>query len=201
MAELGYIRVSTFEQDPSLQRSALIEEGVEEQNIWFDVMGGAVKAGGRPEWTKLSAYARAGDTVTVWRIDRLGRSLVDILTTVADLQARDIGVRSLSDGIDPSTASGRLLLGLFGTLAEYERELIRERVVAGIAAAKANGVLFGRPAPDPDTVAAKLAVARHAMLSGKSAGQAAQMVGWSRSTFYRHGGPLRELVADDPHGG
>lgn len=126
----------------------------------------------------------------MWRIDRLGRSLIDVLTTVAELADRGIAVRSISDGIDPTTPVGRLMLGMLATLAEYERELIRERVNAGVAAARANGVVFGRPAPDPDVVAAKLAVAREAMnTQGKSAAQAAAMVGWSRTTFYRHGGP------------
>jgi DNA invertase Pin-like site-specific DNA recombinase len=190
MSTLGYTRISTTSQDDSLQRNALLEVGVTADRIFSDVVTGSSKAGDRPQWAKLSAYARDGDTVVVWRIDRLGRSLIDVLTTVADLQARGIAVRSISDGIDPTTPTGRLMLGLLATLAEYERELIRERVNAGIAAAKANGVKFGRPAADPDQVAAKLAVAREAMGSqGKSAVKAAAMVGWSRSTFYRHGGP------------
>ena len=190
MTLLGYTRVSTTTQDASLQRTALLEAGVAPDNIWSDVVTGSKDAADRPEWAKLTAYARDGDTVVVWRIDRLGRSLIDVLTTVAELADQGITVRSISDGIDPTTPVGRLMLGMLATLAEYERELIRERVNAGIAAARANGVVFGRPAPDADEVAARLAVARAAInTQGKSAAQAAAMVGWSRSTFYRHGGP------------
>jgi DNA invertase Pin-like site-specific DNA recombinase len=189
MALLGYTRVSTSLQDPALQRNALLELGVHADRIFSDVVTGTRGDAQRPAWSKLSGYAREGDIVVVWRIDRLGRSLVDVLSTVAELRERGIEVRSISDGIDPSTPTGRLMLGLLGTLAEYERELIRERVNAGIAAAKAGGVVFGRPAPDPDAVAAKLAVAREAIRTmGKSVPQAAAMVGWSKSTFYRHGG-------------
>ncbi len=83
--------------------------------------------------------------MVVWRIDRLGRSLLDVLNTVNLLRERDVKIKSVSDGIDPETSSGRLMLGMLGTLAEYERELITERVNAGIAAAKSNGTRFGRP--------------------------------------------------------
>lgn len=193
---LGYTRVSTAGQDPALQTDALLAAGVPHEHIFSDVITGASGAATRPAWGQLIEFARRGDTVVVWRIDRLGRSMLDVLQTVADLRERGIGVRSLSDGIDPSTPTGRLMLGLLATLAEYERELIRERVNASIAAAKARGVRLGRPpAEDSDTVAAKLAVAREAMRTqGKSAAQAATMVGWSRSTFYRHGGPHRATV-------
>ncbi|MGV8972822.1 MAG: recombinase family protein [Rhodoglobus sp.] len=190
MTALGYTRVSTAQQNASLQLDALLEAGVARESIWSDTISGSSDAADRPEWAKLSAYARPGDQIVVWRVDRLGRSLIDVLTTVGALQGRGIAVRSISDGIDPSTPVGRMMLGLLGTLAEYERELIKERVNAGIAAAKANGVQFGRRPPNPESVAAKLAVAREAMRSqGKSAAQAAALVGWSRSTFYRHGGP------------
>jgi DNA invertase Pin-like site-specific DNA recombinase len=189
MTLLGYTRVSTALQDPALQSRALLEAGVEPGRIFSDVVTGSRDAALRPEWAKLAEYAREGDVVVVWRIDRLGRSLIDVLSTVGELADRGIAVRSISDGIDPSTPTGRLMLGMLATLAEYERELIRERVNAGIAAAKAAGVVFGRPSPDAGAVAAKLAVAREAMRSqGVSAREAAAMVGWSRSTFYRHGG-------------
>ena len=193
MTLLGYTRVSTATQDPALQLDALLAAGVEDRHVFSDVITGSSGAANRPAWARLSAYARDGDVVVVWRIDRLGRSLIDVLSTVGELRERGIGVRSVSDGIDPDTPTGRLMLGLLATLAEYERELIRERVNAGVAAAQARGVRFGRPPADVDTVAAKLAVAREAMRTqGKSAKAAAAMVGWSRSTFYRHGGPAPE---------
>jgi DNA invertase Pin-like site-specific DNA recombinase len=102
---------------------------------------------------KLLEYAEDGDTVVVWRVGRLGRSLIDVLNTVNLLRERGVQVRSISDGIDPSTSTGWLMLNMLATLAEYERELIVERVNAGIAAARANGTEFGRPVADPIVVA------------------------------------------------
>ena len=122
----------------------------------------------------------------VWRVDRLGRSLIDVLNTVTLLRERGIQVRSLSDGIDPATSTGRLMLNMLATLAEYERELIVERVNAGIAAARQNGTRFGRPVLDPAVVADKLAIAADARAKGRTAEDAARLVGWSRATLYRH---------------
>jgi DNA invertase Pin-like site-specific DNA recombinase len=106
----------------------------------------------RPGLSAPLSYARRDDTVLVYRIDRPGRSLIDVLNTVAETQERGIGLRSLVDGIDPSTLSGRLQLGLFATLAEYERELINERVRAGVMAAR--GVKFGQKPVKQETVEA-----------------------------------------------
>ncbi|HZL06333.1 MAG TPA: recombinase family protein [Coriobacteriia bacterium] len=185
MALLGYTRVSTKQQDPSLQRVALLQAGVAPEHIYSDVITGASGAASRPAWAELTAYARDDDIVVVWRIDRLGRSMIDVLQTVAGLQARGIGILSVADGIDPRTPTGRLMLGILATLSEYERELINERVSAGIAAAKANGVRFGRPPQDARAVDAKLTVARQAIMGGASVAEAAGMVGWSRATYYR----------------
>lgn len=135
---------------------------------------------------KLLEYADDGDTVVVWRIDRLGRSLIDVLNTVNLLRERGVKVRSISDGIDPETSSGRMMLGMLATLAEYERELITERVNAGIAAAKQAGTRFGRPPVNPDIVEQKLAIVREARAKGRTAEEAARLVGWSRATLYRH---------------
>ena len=168
-----------------MQRDALMREGVAPEHIYDDVVTGASGAAGRLGWAKLTAYARDGDTVVVWRIDRVGRSMIDVLQTVAGLQARGILVLSVSDGIDPRTPIGRLMLGLLATLAEYERELITERVSAGVAAAQARGVKFGRPRQDPRAVDAKLTAARQAIMGGASVAEAAGMVGWSRATYYR----------------
>lgn len=182
---LGYTRISTTQQNADLQRDALLRAGVAPGDIYDDVVTGASGAASRPGWTKLTAYARQGDTIVVWRIDRLGRSMIDVLQTVASLQSRGIGVLSVADGIDPRTPTGRLMLGILATLSEYERELINERVSAGVAAAKANGVRFGRPPQDPRAVDAKLTVARQAVMDGASVAEAAGMVGWSRATYYR----------------
>jgi DNA invertase Pin-like site-specific DNA recombinase len=134
--------------------------------------------------TKLLEYAETGDTVIVWRIERLGRSLIDVLNTVGLLRGRGIHVRSLSDGIDPATSTGRLMLHMLATLAE--RELIAERVNAGIAAARESGTRIGRPPVSPDIVAEKLAIVAEARDRGRTAAEAAALVGWSRATLYRH---------------
>lgn len=112
--------------------------------------------------------------------------MIDVLNTVNLLRDRDIQVRSVSDGIDPATSTGRLMLNMLATLAEYERELIVERVTAGIAAARQNGTSFGRPPSDPAVIADKLAIAADARAKGRTAEDAARLVGWSRATFYRH---------------
>lgn len=135
---------------------------------------------------KLLEHATDGDTLVVWRIDRLGRSLLDALNTVSGLRDRGIQVRSISDGIDPATPTGRLMLNMLATLAEYERELIVERVRAGVAVAQGAGTQFGRPKSDPAVVAEKLAIVAAARAEGKTAAQAAELVGWSRPTLYRH---------------
>src|SRR5665648_553297 len=185
MTLIGYTRISTKQQDASLQRAALLQAGVDPEHIYSDVITGASGTAHRPGWAKLTTYARDGDTVVVWRIDRVGRSMIDVLQTVAGLQARGILVLSVSDGIDPRTPIGRMMLGLLATLAEYERELIKERVTAGVAAAQARGVRFGRPPADPLAVEARLAGARSAIAGGASVAEAAARVGWSRATYYR----------------
>lgn len=142
MRLLGYTRVSTREQDARLQLDALTAAGVEARDVFADVTSGSRKAVDRPGMRKLLEYASPGDTVVVWRVDRLGRSLIDVLNTVNLLRGRQIDLRSVQDGIDPATSSGRLMLNMLATLADYERELITERVNAGIAAAKASGTRF-----------------------------------------------------------
>lgn len=186
MRLLGYTRISTGAQDATLQVDALVAAGVQERDIFADVTSGRKEAAARPGMGRLLEHATAGDTVVVWRIDRLGRSLVDVLSTVAMLGERGIGVRSVSDGIDPATSTGRLMLNLMATLAEYERELIVERVTAGIAAARESGTRFGRPPSDPKIIARKLAIVNEARAAGHTAADAAELVGWSRATFYRH---------------
>lgn len=129
----------------------------------------------------------------MWRVDRLGRSLIDVLNTVNLLQDRGVALRSLSDGIDPATSTGRLMLNMLATLADYERELITERVNAGVAAARGRGTRFGRPVVEPSVVAGKLEIAEQERAKGHTAEQAAQLVGWSRATLYRHQRAQRDL--------
>ena len=186
MRLLGYTRVSTASQDPRLQIDALVQAGVEERDVFCDVTSGSNTAIHRPKMQRLLEYAKPGDTIVVWRVDRLGRSLIDVLNTVTLLSELGISIRSVQDGIDPTTTSGRLMLNMLATLAEYERELITERVNAGIAAAKASGTMFGRPRVDQQMVTDKLATAKEARAKGRTATQAAKQVGWSRATLYRH---------------
>ncbi|WP_148239439.1 recombinase family protein [Ruania zhangjianzhongii] len=186
MRQLGYTRVSTATQDAQLQVDALLAAGVQERDVFSDVTSGSRSAIERPGMKRLLDYVEADDIVVVWRIDRLGRSLIDVLNTVNLLRDQEVKIRSLSDGIDPETSSGRLMLGMLATLAEYERDLITERVNAGIAAAKQCGTRFGRPPLDPGVITEKLAIANDARAKGRTAEEAARLVGWSRATLYRH---------------
>ncbi|MBB1035421.1 recombinase family protein [Dietzia sp. CQ4] len=198
MRHLGYTRVSTASQDAQLQLDALVDSGVQKRDVFSDVTSGSRTAIERPGMKRLMDYIEPGDTVVVWRIDRLGRSLIDVLNTVNLLRDKGVKIRSLSDGIDPETTSGRLMLGMFATLAEYERELITERVNAGIAAAKQNGTRFGRPPVDPAVIAEKLDIAQDVRRKGRTAAEAASLVGWSRATLYRHQQAARALEALEP---
>lgn len=183
---LGYTRVSTGGQDARLQVDALVAAGVEDRDIFPDVVSGRRTAKDRPGMRRLLDIVRPGDVVVVWRIDRLGRSLRDLLDTVTLLRDQGVEIRSLSDGIDSTTALGRMQINLLTTLAEYERELNAERVAAGIAAARARGVRLGRPPLDPKVVADKLETALIYRSRGLTAAEAARRVGWTRATFYRH---------------
>jgi len=140
-ARIGYARVSTPEQDMSLQIDALERAGC--SRIFQDVASGAKAE--RKGLDEALAYLRPGDTLVVWKIDRLGRSLAHLVGVVEDLRSRGIGFRSLTDpGMDTTTASGALIFHIFGALAAFERELIRERTKAGLAVAAARGRRGGR---------------------------------------------------------
>lgn len=141
MALLGYARVSTGMQNPDLQLDALVAAGCD--RTWTDRASGARAR--RPALDELLSYARSGDTLVVWRLDRLGRSVAHLVQTVAQLDEGGIGFWSLTEAIDTTTAGGRLLLHVFASLAEFERDLIRERTAAGLVAARARGRVGGRP--------------------------------------------------------
>ena len=145
--KIGYARVSTLDQNPNLQRDALERAGCEK--VIVDRVGGTTAA--RPGLAKVKELLRAGDALVVWRLDRLGRSLKDLIAWAAWLEANGIALQSLHEVIDTSTPTGRLTFHLFGALAEFERNLICERTRAGLQAARARGRLGGRPkALDPD---------------------------------------------------
>ena len=138
---IGYARVSTLDQDLALQRQALKAAGCE--RIFEEAASGA-KAD-RPQLARVLDHMRAGDTLVVWKLDRLARSLQQLIETVAALDGKQVQLRSLTEQIDTSTPSGRLTFHIFSALAEFERSLIRERTLAGLAAARAAGRTGGRP--------------------------------------------------------
>lgn len=175
----GYARVSTSDQDPDLQLDALGSAGCE--RIWCERISGAARQ--RPEWSALEEQLRPGDTVVVWKLDRLGRSLSHLVNTIDALSVRGVGFRSLTEAIDTTSPSGRLVLHMIGAMAEFERELIRERTRAGMVAARERGVRVGRPRSVSE---AQLAAARQLVESGThSISSAAQAVGVSRGAMYR----------------
>ncbi len=139
--KLGYARVSTSQQDEALQRDALTTAGCD--RVFVDKASGKLES--RPALDELLAQVRVGDAVVVWRLDRLGRSLKHLIETVQDLERRGVAFVSLTESIDTSTPGGRLVFYIFGALAEFERDLIRERTLAGLAAARARGRTGGRP--------------------------------------------------------
>jgi DNA invertase Pin-like site-specific DNA recombinase len=138
---IGYARVSTLEQDLALQLDALKQAGCD--SIFDDTASGATTK--RLGLTEALSYVRKGDTLVVWRLDRLGRSLRHLIDVIADLESRGIGFKSLQEAIDTTTSGGRLIFQIFGALAEFERNLIRERTQAGLKAARVRGRLGGRP--------------------------------------------------------
>jgi DNA invertase Pin-like site-specific DNA recombinase len=138
---IGYARVSTHEQSLSLQLDTLKKAGC--RKVLDDKTSGARSE--RPGLKAALEYAREGDMLLVWRLDRLGRSLKDLIETIGSLEKRGVGFRSLQESIDTTTSGGRLIFHVFGALAEFERNLIRERTRAGLEAARARGRKGGRP--------------------------------------------------------
>ena len=177
---IGYARVSTEDQRLDLQRHALDEAGCE--RIFEDTAGGA--AAERPALREALAQLRAGDTLVVWRLDRLGRSLKDLIAHAECLRTQSVGLRSLKEAIDTDSSAGQLVFHIFGALAEFERALIRERTRAGLAAARARGRVGGRRKRlDADR-------RRHAVELYRSRQRTVKeicaLVGISRSTLYAY---------------
>lgn len=139
--KVGYARVSTHEQDTTLQRVALEEAGC--GKVFEETASGAQRD--RPALAEALAFMRDGDTLVVWKLDRLARSTKQLIETVEGLEARGVGFLSLTEKIDTTSAGGRLIFHVFAALAEFERGLIRERTVAGLASARARGRMGGRP--------------------------------------------------------
>lgn len=176
---LGYARVSTSDQDAALQIDALAAAGC--YRIFTDRASGSLES--RPELDKLLDQIRPGDTLVVWRLDRLGRSLRNLIDQVTVLHQRDIGFKSLQETIDTTSSGGRLVFHVFGALAEFERDLIRERTNAGLAAARARGRTGGRPAL---LTKDKLMTARRLYEQQEmTVAKIGEVLGVSRSTVYR----------------
>lgn len=175
---LGYARVSTNEQDPQLQLDALEQVGVD--RIYTDHSSGAATA--RPQLDDMLRNARRGDTIVIWRLDRLGRSTKHLLELTADLDARGIGLRSLNEQIDTTTANGRLIFTLLAAISEFERQLLSERTSAGLQAARKRGRFGGRPrALTPQAEQAVLDLRD----KGQTVTQIAATLRVSRATVYR----------------
>jgi DNA invertase Pin-like site-specific DNA recombinase len=176
---IGYARVSTDDQHLDLQLDALREAGC--SRVFTEKASGALDD--RPELARLLDHLRKGDTVVVWRLDRLGRSLRHLIEIVAEFDERGVAFQSLTEGINTTTPGGKLVFHLFGALAEFERALIQERTRAGLAAARARGRKGGRPRKLTEQ---KLAVARSMYEDGKhTLAEIADVLGVSRSTLHR----------------
>jgi DNA invertase Pin-like site-specific DNA recombinase len=177
---LGYARVSTTDQQPGLQVDALERAGC--YRVFIETASGARTD--RPVLEQLLDQLRPGDTVVVWKLNRLGRSLRHLVDTVAGLADRGIGFRSLQEAIDTTTPGGKLVFHVFAALAEFERDLIRERTIAGLAAARARGRHGGRPSV---MTTHKARVAQDMYGSGQyTVATIAKTLGVSRASIYRH---------------
>jgi len=177
---IGYARVSTQDQKPQLQLDALKGAGCE--RIFEEKASGAQRE--RPALKEAIAFLREGDTLVVWKLDRLARSLRQLIDTIETLEERGIGLRSLTENIDTTTSGGRLVFHIFGALAEFERSIIRERTVAGLASARARGRLGGRPrAMTPEDVAIAKTLLANPEIPVK---EIARRQGVSVSTLYKH---------------
>jgi DNA invertase Pin-like site-specific DNA recombinase len=186
--DIGYARVSTGEQTLDLQLDALTKAGC--GKVYTETASGAKAE--RPVLEEVLGYLRKGDTLVVWRLDRLGRSLKHLIEVVAVLAERGIGFKSLTEQIDTTTPGGKLIFHVFGALAEFERDLIRERTHAGLAAARARGRLGGRPKKLADEK--QLALARSLYDGGQTdIDTICTTLGISRATLYR---ALKERAVD-----
>src|SRR5687768_1829920 len=178
---IGYARISTTDQTLALQQDALTAAGYD--RIFTDTASGSRTD--RPGLTEALSHMRTNDTLVVWRLDRLGRSLGHLIETVRDLQARGVHFRSLQEQLDTGTSGGKLVFHVFGALAEFERDLIRERTMAGLAAARARGRRGGRRGLSPEKVHQLRTLAAD---QTNSIPGICRTLGISRATFYRHVG-------------
>jgi len=175
--KIGYARVSTTDQNPALQLAALKKEGC--KKIFTDKLSGVLRK--RPELDKCLKQLNPGDVLVVWKLDRLGRSLRDLITLLDDLKGQGVRFKSLTEAIDTHTPTGRAMWQMIGVLAELERSLISERTRAGREAAVKRGVKMGRK---PKLSPQQLAQARTLIDNGESPTQVAKLLNVARSTLY-----------------
>lgn len=180
---IGYARVSTQDQRPELQRDALQAAGCE--RLFEEKASGAARE--RPQLLAAVAFMREGDTLVVWKLDRLARSVKQLIETVEDLEdleARGMGLRSITETIDTTTSGGKLIFHIFAALAQFERSIIRERTTAGLIAARERGRVGGRPRAlnEADIAAAKMLLGNPAITTK----DVAKRLGVSLSTLYKH---------------
>ncbi len=177
---IGYARVSTQEQTLNLQTDALTNVGC--MKIFTDTASGAKAE--RKGLEEALAYVRAGDSLVIWKLDRLGRSLKHLIETITDLNNRNIGFKSLTENIDTTTSGGKLIFHIFGALAEFERDIIRERTQAGLQAARARGRKGGRPKA---LTGKKIMMARELYENkNNSISEICKSLNISRATLYRY---------------
>ncbi len=193
---VGYARVSTTDQNLDLQNDALQAAGCE--RLFTDIASGAKAE--RPGLIQALNQCRKGDTLMVWKLDRLGRSLPHLVETVRDLADKGIGFKSLQENIDTTTSGGKLIFHIFASLAEFERDLIRERTHAGLSAARARGRKGGRPkgVMDPNKQKAALALKND---TSRSVAEICKILGVCRNTYYKYVGAVenRKSATGDRH--
>ena len=190
--KIGYARVSTTDQNLDLQTDALKEVGC--KKIFSDRGVSGAKAE-RPGLDEAIDQLRKGDILVIWKLDRLGRSLSHLLCIIEDLKQKGVDFASVQDGFDTSTASGKMVFSVIGAMAEYERNLIRERTMAGLAAARERGRMGGRPKSlDESQVKVAIALADAGKLTIR---EICEQIGCSRSTYYRQVAPRLEVTAAD----
>ena len=176
---IGYARISTHEQTLDLQQDTLKQAGCD--RIFTDIVSGTKAI--RPGLTEALSHLRQGDTLVVWRLDRLGRSLPHLIATVTDLQEKGVGFKSITEAIDTTTSGGKLVFHIFGALAEFERELIRERTHAGLRAARSRGRNGGRR---KKLTPKQLQIAKQLYNAKTPVKDICKTLGIGRTTFYRY---------------
>jgi DNA invertase Pin-like site-specific DNA recombinase len=182
--KIGYARVSKTDQDLKMQIDALLAFGCDKENIFTDQISGSKSI--RPGLDKCLSTLQKNDILVVWRLDRLGRSMLHLVSLIEEFKTREIGFKSLCDGVfDTTTASGELIFNIFSSLAQFERKLIQERTQAGLSAARARGKTGGRKnilVTDPKVLTAKKMHQDHKM----SINDILKILKISRATFYRY---------------